>query len=150
MAVPDLTTRATNFVPVGDARYTRIGSEMFLTACGPRSSKDEIQFVVDLIVGGGGNAHAAGGGGERCEAGGDIERRAVNIAIGLLDDIAKVDADAQADAQAVFQVGFQLIHGHLDLDRAGDGIDCAAKFREHAIAGKFENAPRGGRQSPAR
>src|SRR5262249_9010212 len=62
------------------------------------------------------------------------------IAVALLDDIAKMDADAEFDASIGWQPGIPLDHAILHLDRAAHRLDHAAKLDEHAVARTFDNS----------
>ena len=56
----------------------------------------EVELVLDLVVDVAGDADAAGLG-EAFEAGGDVDAVAEDV-VGLDDDVADIDADAEADA----------------------------------------------------
>jgi hypothetical protein len=68
---------------------------------------------------------------------GDIDAVAHQFAVGLLDNIAKMDADAALGRHAC--IAFD--HSVLQFDRAARRVDYAAKFNEEPIAGPFDHAP---------
>ena len=72
---------------------------------------------------------------------GDIDAVAHQIAVGLLDDIAEVDADAELDASLDRHAGVPLHEAVLHLDGAAHGVDHASEFNERAVAGAFDDAP---------
>ena len=79
------------------------------------------------------------------EARGDIDAIAHQIAVGLLDHVAEMDADAELDAAIFRHSGAAFGHAGLHLDRATHGVDHAAKFDEEPIAGALDDAPAMGR-----
>src|ERR1700678_3559631 len=72
---------------------------------------------------------------------GDIDAVAHQIAVGLLDDIAEMNADAEYDAPLRRQAGVALDHAVLDFDRAAYGVDDAAKLDEESVAHSFHDPP---------
>ena len=72
---------------------------------------------------------------------GDIDAVAHQIAVGLLDDIAEMNADAELDAALGRHAGVALDHAVLHLDRASHRVDDAAKLDEAAVAGALDDAP---------
>ena len=78
--------------------------------------------------------------GEAFEARGDVDAVAVDRAVGLLDHVAQVDADAKAHA-------LRLRHGlagHrerlLDLERGAHGAACRFERGEHRVARHVDDA----------
>src|ERR1700678_1009727 len=72
---------------------------------------------------------------------GDIDAVAHQIAVGLLDDVAEMNADAEYDAPLRRQAGVALDHAVLDFDRAAYGVDDAAKLDEESVAHSFHDPP---------
>ena len=70
---------------------------MFLSSLSPRSTTSHLRLVPDLLVG---RAREADGVrfGDAFEAGCDVDAIAHQIAVGLLDDVAEMNADAKLDA----------------------------------------------------
>jgi hypothetical protein len=62
------------------------------------------------------------------------------VAVALLDDVAKVDANAELDAALGRKAGVALDHAVLYLDSAANGIDHAPKLDDDAVAGAFHHA----------
>ena len=73
------------------------------------------------------------------EACGDVDAVAHEIAVGLLDDVAKVNADAKLDAPLGRQARVALDHAVLHLDRAAHGVDHAAELDHAAVAGALDD-----------
>ena len=71
----------------------------------------------------------------------DIDSIAHEIAIALLHDIAKMNADAKIDASIGRQASIALNHAVLHLYRATHGLDDAVKFDQSAVAGPLNDAP---------
>src|ERR1700691_1524085 len=100
----------------------------------------EIEAPLDLPVGVLGKTDRAG----RCdafEARGDIDAIAHQITVGLLDDVAEMDADAELDAAIFRQAGVALDHAILHLDRAANRADDAARLDENTVPRALEGAP---------
>ncbi len=72
---------------------------------------------------------------------GNVDAVAHEIAVGLLDHVAEVDADAELDAALGRQAGVALGHAVLHFDGAAHGVDHAAELDENAVAGAFDDAP---------
>ena len=79
--------------------------------------------------------------GDALQTRGDIDALAHQVAVGLLDDVAKMDADAELDAAIVRQADIALDHAGLKLDRAAHRVDHASKFGEEPVAGALDDAP---------
>ena len=75
------------------------------------------------------------------EARGDIDAVAHEVAVGLLDHVAEVNADAEFDAALRRQAGVALDEAVLHFDRAAHGVDHAAELDENAIAGALTMRP---------
>ena len=63
------------------------------------------------------------------------------IAVGLLDHVAEMDADAKLDAALGRHAGVALDKAALHLDGAAHGIDHAAKLDQAAVAGSLDDPP---------
>ena len=75
------------------------------------------------------------------ETRGDIDAVAHQVAVGLLDHVAQMDADTELDAALRRQARVALDHAVLHLDRAAHGVDHAAELDEDAVAGPLDDAP---------
>ena len=75
------------------------------------------------------------------QARGDIDAVAHKIAVGLLDHVAEMNADAELDAAPWRQAGIALDEAVLHLDGAAHGVDDASELYEAAVAGSFDDAP---------
>ena len=100
----------------------------------------EIKPSFDLTVGVFGKTDRAGLG-DAFEPSGDIDPVAHQVAVGLLDDIAEMDADAELYAALGRHAGVALDHAVLHLDRAAHSVDHAAKLDEAAVARALDDAP---------
>ena len=72
---------------------------------------------------------------------GDIHAVAHQVAVALLDDVAKMDADTALDALFWRQASIALCYAALEFDGAAHCIDDAAEFDDCAIASALNNAP---------
>ena len=70
---------------------------------------------------------------------GDIDAVAHEVAIRLLDDIADVNPDAEVDSPLLRHARIALDEAVLNLDRAADRVDDAAKLDDRAVAGAFDD-----------
>ncbi len=75
------------------------------------------------------------------EACGDVDAVAHQIAIGLLDHVAEMNADAEFDSAVVRHAGIALDHAALNLDGAAHRIDNAAELDQSAVACALDHAP---------
>ncbi len=76
------------------------------------------------------------------EARGDIDAVAHEIAVGLLDNITEMNADAEFDAPVRRQTpALRSTMAVLHLDGAAHGVDHAAELDEAAVAGALDDAP---------
>jgi hypothetical protein len=66
--------------------------------------------------------------GDALEASRDIDAVAHQIAVGLLDDVAEMDADAEFDSPLGRQARVAFDHAVLHFDGAAHSVDHAAKF----------------------
>ena len=78
--------------------------------------------------------------GQPFEPGGDVHPVAVEIAVGLVDDVAEVDADPEAEALGVRDLPLPLHHATLDADGALDGLDGAGELAQRAVAHQLDDA----------
>ena len=78
--------------------------------------------------------------GDAFEPSGDIDPVAHQVAVGLLDDIAEMDADAELYAALGRHAGVALDHAVLHLDCAAHSVDHAAKLNEAAVPGALDDA----------
>ena len=108
----------------------------------PAVPPSEIEAVAHLAVGIVREGHPAGRG-QGLQAGGQIDPVAEQIA-GLVDDVAQMHADTQADRPVT--VARQLRRGHVRL-KGGDAahrLDDARKLDQQAVAGRVGDAPAAG------
>ena len=99
----------------------------------------EGELVLDLVVHVAGDADPARLG-QGLQPRGDVHPVAEDVA-GLVDDVADVDADAEADAFGLGDGRLPLGHAALDRDRAGDRVDGARKLAEDAVAHQLDDTP---------
>ena len=71
---------------------------------------------------------------------GDIDAVAHQVAVGLLDHVAEMNADAELDAAVGRQAGVALDHAVLHLDCAAHRVDHAAELDDAAVAGALDDA----------
>ena len=74
------------------------------------------------------------------EPGSDVHAVAHEVAVGFLDDVAKMNADAKLDATFGRQAGVALDHAGLHLERAAHCVDHAAELDDRAVAGALDDA----------
>jgi hypothetical protein len=83
----------------------------------------------------------AAGLGDSFQSRGNIDPIAHQIAVALLDDIAKMNPDPELNPSFRREASIALDHPVLDLDGAAHGIDHAAKLNDAPIAGALHHAP---------
>ena len=93
-----------------------------------------------LPVGVLGQADRAGRG-DPFQSSGDIDAVAHQIAVGLLDHVAEMDADPKLDAAVGRHARIALDHRVLNFDRAAHGVHHAAELDQRTVAGAFDDAP---------
>ena len=71
---------------------------------------------------------------------GDVDAVAHQVAVALLDHVAKMDADPKLNAALGWQASVALDHAVLHLDGASYGIDYAAELNDAPIAGALHYA----------
>ena len=79
--------------------------------------------------------------GDAFEPRGDVHAVAHQIAVGLLDHVAEVDADAKLNPAIFRHAGVSFDQAVLHFDRAANRVDDAAELRQDAVAGAFDHAP---------
>ena len=78
--------------------------------------------------------------GDTLQPRGDIDAVAHQIAVGLLDNVAEMNADAKFDALVERDPCVALDHGVLHFDCAAHRVDDAAKLDDAAVAGALDDA----------
>ena len=79
--------------------------------------------------------------GDALQPRGDVDTVAHQVAVALLDDVAKVDADAELDATLRRKAAVALDHAVLHFDCTTHGVDHAAELDEAAVARALDDAP---------
>ena len=126
----------------GDADLQRIDPDRFGDVLELRRAEigdREIEPPLDLAIGVLGQTDRAGLG-DPLQSRGDVDAVAHQIAVGLLDDVAEMNADAEFYAALGRQAGVALDEAVLHLDRAAHGVDHAAELDEAAVAGALDDA----------
>ena len=116
----------------------RVGNILHLVGAGV--AERHVGLAAHLHMRRFGNHHPAGIG-QRFEPRRDIHPIAIDRAVGLLDDIAKIDADAKPHAPVLGHIFVGLRQPLLDRDRALYRLDDAGKDRQYTVAGGIDNAP---------
>src|SRR5215469_15797280 len=78
--------------------------------------------------------------GNALKPGRDIDAVAHQIAVGLLDHIAEMHADAELDAAIVRKASVALDHAVLHFDGAADCVDHAAELEDDSVASALDDA----------
>jgi hypothetical protein len=91
------------------------------------------RFIPYLLKGRAGDAEAIGLG-DAFKSRRDIHAVPHQVAIGLLDDVAKMNSDAQLYSALGRQAGVPLDHAVLYFDGATHSVDHASEFDQSAIA----------------
>ena len=102
-----------------------------MSAFSPRSTKVSFDPVANLLVSGARQAHPARFA-DALQPRRDIDAVAHQIAVGLLDHVAKMDADTKLDAPLGLHACVALDHRVLHLDRAAHGVDDAAELDDES------------------
>ena len=97
----------------------------------------QIEPPLDLPIGVLGKTDCAGRA-NALEPRGDVDAVAHQVAVGLFDDVAQMNADAKLDAPFRRQAGVALDHAALDFDRAAHRVDHAAELDEAAVASALD------------
>ena len=80
------------------------------------------------------------GRGETFQSRGDINAIAHQVAVALLDHIAKMNADPELDAALRRKAGVAFDHAILHLDGTAHSVDHATKLHETSVAGALHHA----------
>jgi hypothetical protein len=99
-----------------------------------------LQLFAHLSIGVFGQADPAGFG-DAFQTRGDIDAVAHQVAVGFLDHVAEVNADAEFDPPLLRQAGVSLGHAVLNFDGAAHGLDHAPEFDQSAVAGALDDTP---------
>ena len=78
--------------------------------------------------------------GDPFQSRGDVDAISHQVAVGLLHDVPKVDADTELDAPFRRQAGVALDHAGLHFDRTARRVDHTAKLNDDSVAGALDNA----------
>ena len=116
----------------GDAHLQRIDPDRSFDVLELRRAEigdRHIEPAAHLAIGVLGETDRAGRG-DPFQSRGDVDAVAHQIAVGLLDDVAQMNADPELDAALRRQAGVALDEAVLDLDRAAHRVDHAAEFDE--------------------
>jgi hypothetical protein len=100
----------------------------------------EIKPRLHLAIGVLGQTNCAGFG-DALDAGGDIDAVAHEIAVGLLDHVAEMDADAKFDALVGRDLSVARYHRSLDFNGAVHRVDDTAELDDAAVARALDDAP---------
>jgi hypothetical protein len=100
----------------------------------------EIESRLDLPIRLFGQTNGTGLG-DAFQARGDIDAIAHQVAVALLDHIAKMDADAELDTALGREASIALDHAVLHLNGAARGIYHTAELNDGSIAGALHYAP---------
>ena len=79
--------------------------------------------------------------GDTFQSRGDIDAVAHQVAVTLLDHVAKMDADPKFDAPLRRKTGVALDHAVLHLDGAANRIDDAPELNEDAVSCPLNDTP---------
>ena len=113
---------------------------MFLSWVCAEIAHGEIEPSLHLPIGVFGQTDGAGLG-DAFQSRRDIDAVAHQIAVALLDHVAKMDANAELDAALGRKPGVALDHAVLHLDGTAHRIDHAAELDEDAVAGRLTTRP---------
>src|SRR5262245_30509837 len=79
--------------------------------------------------------------GNTLQSGGNIDAVAHQIAVALLDDVAKMYADPKINSPIRWKTCITLDHTVLHFHRTADRVDHAAKLDQSPVAGALDDAP---------
>ena len=79
--------------------------------------------------------------GDPLQSRGDVDAVTHQIAVGLLDVVAEMNADAKFDAALGRHASVAIDETVLHLDRAAHGVDHAAELDEAPVARAFDMRP---------
>src|SRR5262249_30741284 len=77
--------------------------------------------------------------GDALDAGRDVDAVAHQVAVGFLDHVAQMNADAELDAPVWRDTCVALYHAFLNLDRAAHRVDQAAELDNQSVAGALDH-----------
>ena len=77
--------------------------------------------------------------GDAFQSRGDIDAVAHQVAVGLLDDVAEMDADTKFNAALGRHAGVSLDHGVLHFDGAAHGVDHGTELDERAVSRSLDD-----------
>ena len=109
--------------------------ELRLAEIGDRHVEPAAHLAVSVL----GNTDRAGRS-DPFQSRGDVDAVAHEVAVGLLDDVAEMNANPEFDAALRRQAGVALDEAVLHLDRAAHRVDHAAELDEAAVAGALDHA----------
>ena len=112
---------------------------MFLSCVGPRSLTARSRRPFHLTIGVLGKADRARLA-NAFQPRREVDAVAHKVAVGLLDDITEVNADAKFDALFERDPCIALDHGVLHFECAAHRIDYAAELDDAAVAGALDDA----------
>jgi hypothetical protein len=100
----------------------------------------QIEPSLDLPIGLLGETNRAGLG-YAFQPSGDVHSVAHQVAVGLLDDIAQMNADPELDALVRRNTRVAFDHSDLDFDRAAHCVDDAAELGDEPVARALDDTP---------
>jgi hypothetical protein len=112
---------------------------MFFSCVGPRSAAFEIEPRLHVPVGVLRKADRARLR-NSLKPRRDIDAVAHEVAVGFLNNVAQVDADAEFDPPLGWHAGVALDEAVLHLDRAADRVHDAAELDDGAVTGTLDYA----------
>jgi hypothetical protein len=104
---------------------------MFLSWGGAEIARGDVEPTLDLPIGLFGETNRVGLG-NALQSRGDVDAVAHEVAVRLLDDVAKMNADAKLDPTFGRKAG-------LHLEGAAHGVDHAAKLDNRAVPGPLDD-----------
>jgi uncharacterized protein DUF5681 len=110
--------------------------ELSLTQVGDRQIKPSLDLPIGVL-----RKTDRAGLANAFDPGSDIDAVAHQVAVGLLDHIAEMNADAELDAALGRKTGIAFDEAGLHLDRATHGVDHAAELDQTSIPSSLDDAP---------
>ena len=95
------------------------------------------QLVAHRVAHALGDANAARLG-QTLQPRGNVYPVAENV-VAVVDDVAKIDADAELDTLGLRHAGVAVGHAALDFDSAAHRVDGASEFHQQSIAGGLDD-----------
>ena len=71
---------------------------------------------------------------------GDLDSIAHQVAVGLFDHVAEMNANSKFDPPVLIHAGVALSHAALNFDRAAHGVDHTAELDDRSVAGALDDA----------